>query len=893
MHRSLKITAEIFMKSSESLPRGSPRLRPKAAAMKLRQPLTALSLALLLHGSPAFADDIRLGDAVAPVRQSVYLEVDPQAEGYQGSTEIVLNLKAEAKEIVLHALDLKVTEAALVAGGKTFPLSATPLENGKLKLSCEQTLPKGEAVLKLSFQAAFNRRSVGLYKYLDGDKPYLSTQFEMTDARRCFPCFDQPNFKIPYQMTVKAPRAARVYNNSAETKTAEENGQTVHTFAQTPPLPSYLVALAVGPYEETDVPKLSVPGRLVTTEGKLGQSGAAIAATPKILDALQEYFGIPYAYGKLDQIAVTEFPFGAMENAGMVTYREDILLVNEATAQRRNRERMYSVIAHELAHQWFGNLVTMGWWDDLWLNEAFATWMANKVLVELYPELERDLVTYQNMAMGEDGKTTARAIRKPIRNDSDIMDGLGLNYTKGAAVLTMIERWIGAEAFRQGIRNYMQAHKFGNAAAADLWTSLGDASEKDVAGVLKSYTEQPGYPLVDVAVSGRRVSLTQRRFAYADTTPAEQSWTFPVGVRYGSGDRVEVARTVLDHGSASVELAFEPEWLFPDDGGVGYYRWSVGETQREALLRRHLNKMSTREKIAFQANLSGLYDAGRLSAGELLAANAAFLKDSHPSVVEPALHTLAALREVMVDGENLADWKGYLAGVTKPLLSRLGRSSKKGEPAKEAELRTQLLGLLARDSDDPAFLKLATEQTERFLSDSGSVDQALIDVYLYLSAKSGDQALVERVKTQLAAAKDPQRRGSLLAMLGRFERPQAQLLALDAMLEPVVTPSDLRSLLALNGDGEARRARLQGWVEKNYTALSGKLPSAFVAVIVSAQSGVSDLAEFEKLRAFYSAQPDPNGALKRELEKVSETVRLTVAERERGRASFTRAIIPD
>ena len=283
--------------------------------MKLRQPLTALSLALLLHGSPAFADDIRLGDAVAPVRQSVYLEVDPQAEGYQGSTEIVLNLKAEAKEIVLHALDLKVAEAALVASGKTFPLSATQLENGKLKLSCEQTLPKGEAVLKLSFQAAFNRRSVGLYKYLDGDKPYLSTQFEMTDARRCFPCFDQPNFKIPYQMTVKAPTAARVYNNSAETKTAEENGQTVHTFAQTPPLPSYLVALAVGPYEETDVPKLSVPGRLVTTEGKLGQSGAAIAASPKILEALQEYFGIPYAYGKLDQIAVTEFPFGAMENA--------------------------------------------------------------------------------------------------------------------------------------------------------------------------------------------------------------------------------------------------------------------------------------------------------------------------------------------------------------------------------------------------------------------------------------------------------------------------------------------------------------------------------------------------------------------------------------------------
>lgn len=857
--------------------------------MKLRRRLLALALSTLLW-SPSALADIRLPDTVAPVRQSVFLEVDPALDHYRGSTEISLFLKKESQEIVLHALDLTVTKAVLsTKDGKERELQVTPMEDGKLKLVSRTPIPSGEANLSLAFEAPFNRRSVGLYKYLDGGTPYLSTQFEMTDARRCFPCFDEPGFKIPYQMTVKAPKGAKVYNNTAETEVKVEGDWKTHTFAETQPLPSYLVALAVGPYEETPVPELSVPGRVVTTTGKLGQSKAAIDATPRILEHLQDYFAIDYAYGKLDQVAVTEFPFGAMENAGMVTYREDILLLNEATAQRRNRERMLNVIAHELAHQWFGNLVTMEWWDDLWLNEAFATWMANKVVHDLYPDFESNLVAYQNAAMGEDGKATARAIRKPIRTDSDIMDGLGLNYTKGAAVLTMLERWIGADTFRQGIRSYMASHKFANAQAADLWQALSLASDKDVASVLKSYTEQPGYPVLEVNVRGKVLSLTQSRYSYAGNKVPAQTWTFPVAIRYGSGKREAIASVLMTQEQAEVTLPFSPEWLYPDDGGVGYYRWSLSEKELKALLSRR-DRLSEREEIVLLANLGSLYDAGRIDAGKSLAYSAQFLSDPHPSVVSPALSNLSGLRFVMVDDSNREDWQRYLSRATKPLLDRLGWTTRPGEPAKDSELRQQLLALLSRDLENTELLKTASTQTEAFLQGGAEVDQALLGVYLMLTARRGDTALLENVINALAEADDPQRRTTLLTMLGQFGEPEAHQAALDAMLSAVVTPSDLRTLLSLNGVEEERRQRLQRWVENNYEAITGKLPSAFLALVVSSQSGITDLDTLAEVQAFYSAKPDPQGALKRELDKLSETVKLTVSERQRGLASFHRAL---
>ncbi|MBX3168743.1 MAG: hypothetical protein KF760_15110 [Candidatus Eremiobacteraeota bacterium] len=381
----------------------------------------------LLLPSLAWAQPERLGDTVRPLRQRVFLRTNPAQSNYTGSTQILLKVEKATTQFRLHALELRIKKAVLneSIGLKIETQSPTVL------LTATRPLQPGQYRLSLEFAANYNTHSVGLYKFKDGERPYLSTQFEMAEARRCFPCFDEPAFKIPFQMTVAAPSDLRVVSNSPQLKESKKAGWTTHEFAPTPPMPSYLVALAVGPFQSVPVAGMRIPGRILAPQGKIGLAGFSRKNTPAIVKALENYFGIPYAYAKLDQVAISEFPYGAMENAGLVTYHEDILLVNGKTASEDSKTLTLMVIAHELSHQWFGNLVTMKWWNDLWLNEAFASWMASKIVNQLYPELEFFLETPQNNVMTQDANLSSKPIRKPIRSEADVMDGLGLAYNKG------------------------------------------------------------------------------------------------------------------------------------------------------------------------------------------------------------------------------------------------------------------------------------------------------------------------------------------------------------------------------------------------------------------------------------------------------------------------------
>ena len=848
---------------------------------RLRRTVLVASCLLAL----AHAQEARLDGSARPVEQSVVLRTDPAADTFSGSTRILLELSKDTSEIRLHAVDIEVKRATVTRGEQSHALTPKPGGDGTVTLSAPTPLQAGSYRLDLEFEGPFNKRSSGLYKYSDQGLAYLSSQFEMSHARLCFPCFDEPSFKIPYQLTIEAPKTQNVYSNTQEVKTTAKGEWLVHEFAQTPPMPSYLVALAVGPYEHAPVDRLSVPGRIVTPKGKLGLSAFSRRETPKILGALEDYFGIKYPYDKLDQVAVTEFPFGAMENAGMVTYREDLLLVNEATIQEDSKTSSLMVISHELAHQWFGNLVTMKWWDDLWLNEAFATWMAGKIVNQLYPELEFGLNTPQNRVLGLDANLSTKPIRKPIRNEADIFDGLSLAYNKGGAVLNMVERWMGEKTFQAGMRSYLEKHRFGNADAADLWGALGEASGKDVEAVLKTFTEQSGFPLITLAVDGQTLQLSQIRFLNAGTTAPEQTWTLPLFVRYGAGSREAVATVLLDGPSTSVELEFEPEWIYPDDGAVGYFRWQLSPPQLEALLA-HKERLSNREKLALMYNLQGLVKAGRLSAGEGLELTTAFLSDPHPSVVAFALGVLDGNRHVFVNEANRTAWKSFLKGAMQPVVDRFGLTPKAGESNKVKNLRPLLLRLLAEELGEEKVIATATSNARQYLGDSAKVDPSLADVYLLIAARHGDLEMVEAVKKAMVAATDPQRRTSLLRTLGMFGQAEAQSAALDLMLDDAVTASDLRILLAANGEEEARRRRLLTWLKSNYPALVAKLPTPFLNAVPSSVGDAPDQERLAEVVAFFTEQPDSTGALARELAKIQERVNSTIETRERGQASF-------
>ena len=836
---------------------------------------------LLLLVIPVTALGNRLGDKVLPVRQKVELEVDSNKDNFRGHTTITLKVTEPVQEIRLHALDITIEQATLGSDS----LSVGAEAEGIVALKASKPIEPGEYTLNLDFQGPFNRNSAGLYKYTDQGVSYLSTQFEMTDARRAFPCFDEPIFKIPYQLTVSAPKDQSVFSNTPEIEAVEKGEFIVHHFAETLPLPSYLVALAVGPYESTAQDGLGVPGRLVTTAGKLDLTGHAKKVTPVILQGLEDYFAIDYPYQKLDQVAVTEFPYGAMENAGMVTYREDILLVNPETAQLSTRTLSTGVIAHELAHQWFGNLVTMKWWNDLWLNEAFATWLSGKIVADKFPELESDLEPHQNNVMGGDARLSSKPIRKPIRTEADILDGLSLAYRKGESALSMVEQWIGEETFQKGMRLYMKRYRFANAEAADLWNVLGEVSGKDVKAVLTSFTEQPGYPLITLSTSGKTLKVSQERFSMAGVEAPAQTWSVPLRVRYGAGDQVQTRTFLFQEKQAEVELEFEPEWLMPDDGGIGYLRWNVSPELMKGLLSKN-QVLSDREKLATIHNINGLFQAGVLNAGESLDYVTSFIGDEQAAVVGLVLDTLDGYGRLYVNDDNRELWRDYLAHTLKSVEERFGLQARTGEHIRVPEVRNELIRLMGVELQDEATIKKAREVADRYLA-GHKVNPDTADTYLGVAAFYGEPELVERVKVALIKAQDPQRRSTLLDTLGLFAQPEAHAAALKLLLDEAVTPSDLRYLVSLNGRiREARTRRLQAWLEENYSALRARMPDAFVAYIPLSLSGTRDQEKLEEIVAFFSEQDDPNGAIQRALAKLQESVRDTIAARRRGQQSF-------
>ncbi len=826
------------------------------------------------------AEQHRLGNQVSPKEQYVSLKLDPSKEDFSGSTKILLEIKKKTSVIRFHALGISITNAKLESKQGTLSLQLHAMEQAIQEARSKTVLKPGKYTLEMDFTARYNTKSVGLYKTIDQGIPYLFTQFEMSDARRAFPVFDEPAFKIPFQLSISAPETQNVYNNTPELERVKDNGWITYKFAKTPPIPSYLVAMAVGPFEKIPVDGMSVDGLILTPKGKIDQAHYAARISPQILKALEEYFAIPYPYQKLDQVALPEFPFGAMENAGLVTYREDILLLDEKRAQIRNKTRTTMVIAHELAHQWYGNLVTMKWWNDLWLNEAFASWMASKITQQLYPELEYNLVLPQNQVMTSDARLSTKPIRKPIKTEADIMDGLGLAYSKGSAVLTMVEQWIGEEAFKKGIRQYMQDFKWRNAEAADLWDSLGKASGKDVKSVLKSFTEQSGYPLLSLQLEGKKLTIQQRRFSNANVQAPAQLWSLPVSIRYGKGNKQASTSLLLNSLSTELTLKFKPDWILPDDNGSGYYRWQLSKTGLDKLLN-HTNKLNDREKLAVLNNVDALLKAGTLTAGDVMASAGKFIADTHPLVVKEALDLLELMKKPFIRQQNQKQWQNFIIKTVTPAADRFGLTPKQNEAAHVTSLRPDILNLLGKDGQDKAIIKTALAQTEVYFKTPEKVPASLVEAYLSIAAHYGDEDLLNQVKTALSKSSDPQRKTKLLNTLGRFGQASVQRKAMDIILDDSITASDVRYLLSLNGVGHKRRSELQKWILSNYEALSEKAPPFIVPSIPLFLSSACEKEQLAALNSFFSKSGNKVEGTERSLAKVSESVNDCISLRQR------------
>ena len=794
----------------------------------------------------AAADDLRLDRRVVPVAQSIRLVVDARQATYSGSVRVELAVREAAESFRFHSVGPRFTRLALTsADGRETPVTHTPEapeDTGLVRVVAETPLAPSAYALEIDFENDFDTTANSLYRVTTGGESYTFTQFEAVAAREAFPCWDEPSFKLPYQLTVVVPAAhLAVSNTPVERETVEGEAKTV-VFRRTPPLPTYLLALATGPLETVPIPGLSVPGRVVTVKGQSHLANHAVAVTPPLLAELERWFGRPYPFAKLDLIAVPEFWPGAMENAGAITFAESGLLLPPAPTAPQRRW-LAVVTAHELAHMWFGDLVTMAWWDDLWLNEAFATWMGNKAAERVFPELRIEVSEVQvaQRAMATDAGPSARAVRRPVAAGDNIVQAADeLAYHKGRAVLGMFERWLGEEAFRRGVLDYLKEHEWDNATAADLWGALGRAAGRDVGAAMSTFLDQPGIPLVTVeTLPGGRVRLAQRRFSGAGVEIPAGRWRTPVVLRWGTWERASTTAVLLDEPAETVELGAQPAWIYPNADAGGYYRWSVEPRALLALAERAPAALSLAERIELVGNLAALLDAGGLSGAELLEVLARSAADPDPQVVGATLAALGRVEEDLVTPDLAEPFAAWVRRTLGPALERIGPEPRPGEHDAATTLRPQLLTRLAEAGRDEAALAHAERLARAYMADPAAVHPSLAGPVLALAARRGDRALFDEYRRRLEAATTSAERARWLGALASFGEPALADAALAYALGGPLRPQEVWRLVAGALDAPVGPERVWAWLVANYEALAARVPPDLAGGLPALVSGCS------------------------------------------------------
>jgi puromycin-sensitive aminopeptidase len=823
----------------------------------------------------------RLPADVRPVRYQARLAVDLAARSFRGELRLDLRLARPATEVVLHGAGLTLERAEAVAGGRAQAAAVRAVEVSEtLVLTFPGELPAGEVGLELSWRGAFCDGLRGLY--LAGPQ-LAATQFEAADARRVFPCLDEPGFKAPWQLTVEADAAHTVLSNSPLEWVDSHGASRVHRFAETPPLPTYLVALAVGRIEGGPFGEAGgVPVRTFAVPEKVGMAAFGQAVALEVLPRLTEYFGLPYAFGKLDQVGLPDFEAGAMENAGLVTYREVTLLLDPATASLAQRKRVAEVVTHELAHQWFGNLVTMTWWDDLWLNEAFATWMAFLVVDQWRPDWRvwLDFDQGKAAAMGLDALRSTHPIHAEVRTVAEATEAFDLiTYEKGGAVLRMIEGYLGAEVFRDGIRRYMRRHAEGNAVADDLWRALAEASGLPVLALAQAWIGRPGFPLVRARLEGTLLHLSQRRFFSrpGDEDPAAR-WPVPVVLRWSAGGAVREERLLLEGETATVPLATAPDWLVVNGGATGVYRVAPDDGMLAAL-RRSLPSLTPSERVGLLSDEWALVRCGERPIEAWLELAAACGGETDHAVLDELVARLSALEHRLVADADRPRFQAMVRGLLGDALARFGWEAAPGEGDEPRLTRAALVravGLVARD---PAAAAEAAARLDRFTGgDRGALEANLQDAAVAMAARGGDDARFEAFRGLFARETEPAFRRRWLLALAAFEEPALAARAIELAMGDGVPLQDWSSFAA--GLLSNRTAREPFWarLRSDWPAVTARLANAPMLLrrVVEAVGALTEERHLEEARAFFAAHPvdAARSALEQTLERLAEEVAL-------------------
>jgi cytosol alanyl aminopeptidase len=830
---------------------------------------------------PAPRQDGRLPSGVRPTRYTMDLSVDPSKKTFGGEVRIAVTLERPLRAIVMHGRGLDVKSAFLhTARGKLTGRAALRMAAGsreepeELVVAFPSEAPAGDAELELHYEAPFNRGLRGLYHVEDAGASYAFTQFEPNDARRAYPCFDEPGFKVPFELSLTVPKGSMAVANTRlarQRENAAADNVTYH-FEKSPPMPTYLVAFGVGPFDVLEGPTAPVPIRLISAKGKTGLGKLAIETAAAHLDLLGKYFARPYPYTKLDIVAVPNFASGAMENPGFVTFREELLLIDPEHASTQARRAMAGVIAHELAHQWFGDLVTMSWWDDLWLNEAFASWMSRKVVDQWRPASQSRLESLgdKSSVMAHDSLSTARKIRNPVTSTSEALEAFdGITYGKGQAVLTMIESWIGEEQFREGMRRYVKKHEWANATAADLYAALGEASGRDVGKVMNSFTDQSGVPVVSAECRAGEgtdgpasVQLRQEEYRTLDRKgPSSKLWHIPVCVVYDGGEKIERECTVLDSAEAKLDLGKRgakggggacPAYLYPNAGEAGYDRVKLERTELERLAKAGLGKLTDLERFGLVGNAWAQVWSGDLPASVYFEMLGSFKKEPSRLVWREIIDSLYAADKSIVTESARPSFAKFVRDILSPTARRLGWATKKDESDDQKLLRVSVLTALGTLGRDEWALAQAKRVADAWLSDPFQVDADLAKAALPVTAKQPNDALFDRLTAVLKAPRTPEVRVLALSGLAGFDDPKYVERVLDLMLDRTIKAQDLQYVLRPLSARRATRGTTFAWLEKHFDDVAKVVPRFVVGRLAHVTASLCDAGQVRAAETFFT-----------------------------------------
>ncbi len=827
---------------------------------------------------------LRLPKTFVATGYTATLTIDPKKPTFNGHVVLAGTITEPTSVVWLHAKGLEFSTV-------TAPGTPTLTRHGEdlIALRVDTPLQPGPWTVTFEYTGTLDPvNTTGAFVQKVAGASYVYTQLEALYARRVFPCIDEPDSKVPWQLTLEVPKGNLAVSNTPVRRETASGAMQRFEFAKTKPLPSYLVAFGIGPFDvvEAGKTKSGVPVRIVTLRGRGPDAAYAAESTARVLDLLEAWFGTPYPYEKLDMLTIPlTVGFGAMENAGLVTHAENIILFDPKTISWTQRSTYIRIVAHELAHQWFGDLVTMTWWDDLWLNEGFANWLQTKIAAQFEPSWRSELaaVSGRNEVLEIDSLVSARRVRQPIHKVEDIDAAFdGITYNKGAAVLAMFEGYVGADVFQRGVRDYVKSRAYGNATSADFVGAISAAANTDLAPAFASFIDQVGAPELDTKLvcdkAGPRIELAQQRYiAPGSPVPAAQTWNTPVCAAFDKGGKRATACTLLTRSTGTLALPTKtcPRWVVPNLDGRGYYRVRYTQRQAHALRDEAWPQLTTAEQLAVVSDIQASVH-GRPLALALSFVPKLLAKPNRFTVTDALSVALAVDRRVPA---NLADkYAHYMRTTFGTGATKLGLVSSPKDALDDEATRLSLVSAVAWHGRDPDLIAKAIELIANWRDLPASVRSLVLQI-----AVDADANIASKVMREVRSERDRTRRDELYEALASQRDPKRYEAALELILDPALDPRE--SIVMLWGSSvESTRAVAERFLRVNEAKLLALLPTESVTGMsfqfASVLSASCDAAKRDEAKAYALAHYGKLPGGEQMVVQVFEAMDQCIAKRE-------------